>query len=212
MGEPQVCNNFARKSIRGFFHDFMSNGIDGSILSEHNISINFGLCRWAQYINVLSDYTGCDPGSIIAMSGQLGYLACGVPIWDQDRDVKPFVTIGRPHPCSQNLDPQMFDMTTGQRGDDFSDTQASANATAMEEFWYVANGHTHARPDGEVEYSAEAGAAAHAIGRVTCQPDGVDMSGSLIKFKEGFFHKPRQAGLTATEFYREALGKMAETQ
>ena len=94
MTEPQVCNNFARKSIRGFFHDFMSHGIDGSILSECNISINFGLCRWTQYVNVLSDETGCDPGSIIAMAGELGYEACGVPIWEQDRDAKPFVTIG----------------------------------------------------------------------------------------------------------------------
>ena len=73
MTEPQVCNNFARKSIRGFFHDFMSNAIDGSILSECSISINFGLCRWAQYINALSDETGCDPGSIIAMAGELGF-------------------------------------------------------------------------------------------------------------------------------------------
>lgn len=30
--EAQVCNNFARKSVRGFFHDFMSNHIDGSVL------------------------------------------------------------------------------------------------------------------------------------------------------------------------------------
>ena len=43
----QVCNNFARKSIRGYFHDFMSGGVDGSILSELNVVINHGLCRWA---------------------------------------------------------------------------------------------------------------------------------------------------------------------
>ena len=48
--EPQICNNFARKSIRGFFHDFMSDGIDGSLLYEHDIEMNFGLCRWAQYV------------------------------------------------------------------------------------------------------------------------------------------------------------------
>jgi hypothetical protein len=65
-------------------------GIDGSILSEHDISINFGLCRWAQYVNVLSDATTCDPGSVIAMAGMLGYEACGVPIWVQDVAVKPF--------------------------------------------------------------------------------------------------------------------------
>jgi hypothetical protein len=137
MTEPQRCNNFARKSIRGFFPDYMSNGIDGSILSESHIAINFGLCRWGQYINVLSDHTGCDPGSIIAMAGQLAYAACGVQIWDLDQFQAPVVHIGRPNPCAHNLDPQMFDTATGQRWDDFSDTQASANASAMESFWYV---------------------------------------------------------------------------
>ena len=51
------------------------------VLSEHNVSMNFGLCRWAQYVNVLSDATGCDPGSVVAMAGELGYLACGVSPW-----------------------------------------------------------------------------------------------------------------------------------
>ena len=77
---PLSGRSFARKSVRGFFHDYMSNGADGSILDEHTISINFGLCRWAQYINVLSDATTCDPGSIIAMAGQLGYEACGAEV------------------------------------------------------------------------------------------------------------------------------------
>ena len=99
-------------------------GIDGSILSEHDISINFGLCRWAQYVNVLSDATTCDPGSVIAMAGMLGYEACGVPIWDQDEAVKPFVHLGRAYTCGQNLDGEMFDEATGQRKDQFSDTQA----------------------------------------------------------------------------------------
>ena len=65
--------------MRGFFHDYMSHAVEGSILSEHHMRINFGLCRWAQYINVLSDETGCDPGSVIALAGYLGYEACGVP-------------------------------------------------------------------------------------------------------------------------------------
>jgi hypothetical protein len=152
----QVCNNFARKSIRGFFHDFMSNHIDGSLLSEHNVSMNFGLCRWAQYVNVLSDETRCDPGSIVAMAGELGYLACGVSIWELDVATHPDVTIGRPHPCGQNIDDATFDLAVRQRRDAFSDTQTAVNATAMEELWYAANGHSHPAPDGEAEYSAEA--------------------------------------------------------
>ena len=216
MTEPQVCNNFARKSIRGFFHDFMSNAIDGSILSssEHHIAMNFGLCRWAQYINVLSDETMCDPGSIIAMAGELGYEACGVPIWEQDFDVKPGVTIGRAAACGPNLDGNpLFDLTITQRSDLFSDAQTAVNATAMEEMWYVINGHTHGRPDGEVEYSAEASAAAHAVGRVTCPPDGTDLYGNKLDVSTGFFHRQRSASsLTNKEFYREALSKFGATQ
>ncbi len=216
-GEEQVCNNFARKSVRGFFHDFMSSAIDGSILSETTIQINFGLCRWAQYINVLADETTCDPGSIIAMAGELGYDACGVKTWEFDHNTKPGVTIGRPHPCGQSLNDEMFE-TEGkfekfpQRYFRFSDTQAAANSTAMEEFWYTLNSHTHARPDGEAEYSGEASAHAHAIGRVTCQPDGVDETGSPIDFKLGFFHKPRSAGLSVDDQFTEALDKIRQTQ
>jgi hypothetical protein len=240
--EPQVCNNFARKSIRGFFHDFMSNGIDGSILSEHDIGHNFGLCRWAQYINVLSDHTKCDPGSIIAMAGMLGYKACGVDVWNLDVAVIPFVEIGRKYECKSKLDTQLFDQHTRQRQHRFSDTQLSANATAMEEFWYdkmrilkkllfflrlhvsfhyfvlylsryVTNSH-FARGDGEVEYSAEAGAAAHAIGRVTCRPDGVDLNGESVDHSLGFFHEKRDESrdYTESEFYQEAIGKMRDTQ
>ena len=61
--------------------------------------------------------------------------------------------------------------------------------------------HHFNRGDGEIEYSAEAGAAAHAIGRVTCQPDGVDNTGNQIDFQAGFFHKQRsERNLTAEEF------------
>lgn len=38
----QQCNNFALKSIRGFFHDQMSSEIDGSILFEMNAPLNLG--------------------------------------------------------------------------------------------------------------------------------------------------------------------------
>jgi hypothetical protein len=214
-GEPQVCNNFARKSIRGFFHDFMSNGIEGSILAEHHLAHNFGLCRWAQYVNVLSDETGCDPGSVVAMAGQLGYQACGVHLWDLDVAAKPAITLSRPFPCAKNFaGSKLFDGDTAQRAERFSDTQLSANSTAMEEFWYAANAHTHKRPDGEVEYSAEAGAAAHAVGRVTCDPDGFDFEGKPAAFQKGFFHVQRAAGapLTAKAFFNEAMSKITGTQ
>ena len=193
----------------------MSDGIDGSLLYEHDISMNFGLCRWAQYINVLSDETTCDPGSIIAMAGMLGYKACGVEIWESDVAVKPVVHVGRGYGCGKvnSKGDEMFDQETGQRLDQFSDTQASANATAMEHFWYTLNSHTHAAPDGEAEYSAEAGAAAHAVGRVTCQPDGFNLDGERVEFTKGFFHKKRSDSITTEkQFYREAINKIADTQ
>jgi hypothetical protein len=228
MTEPQVCNNFARKSVRGIFHDFMSNAVDGSILSEHDVSMNFGLCRWAQYINVLSDETSCDPGSIIAMAGELGYEACGVSLWELDVAVKPGVTINRPYPCGMNIDGSpMFDSSTSQRKHSFSDVQLATNSTAMEESWYAANGHTHGIPDGEVEYSAEAGAAAHAIGRVTCPPEGVGEEGLPLTYQTGFFHTQRGNLEAPTNpdplafppqrtqgqrFFNEAMHKLGGTQ
>ena len=82
----------------------------------------------------------------------------------------------------------------------------------MEEFWYTTN-HHFPRGDGEIEYSAEASAAAHAIGRVTCQPDGTDTEGNHIDFSLGFFHKKRDVTKTTErEFYQEALDKIRETQ
>ena len=209
----QICNNFARKSIRGLFHDYMSNAIDGSILAEHDISMNFGLCRWAQYMNVLSDHTKCDPGSIIAMAGELGYVACGVDLFNLDVDVKPKVTINRPFPCGINVDQSpLFDPHTSQRKEQFSDAQLATNSTAMEEFWYAANSHTHGRPDGEIEYSAEAGAAAHAVGRVTCSPDGLTNTGNHPQYKLGFFHEVRNDGINVDNEYSEGLQKMQQTQ
>ena len=91
----QQCNNFALKSVRAFFHDYMSSAIDGSLLSEMDVEMNVGLCRFSQYVNVLSDKTLCDPGSIIALAGMLGFEACGVKLWELDQDVKPPTSIGR---------------------------------------------------------------------------------------------------------------------
>ena len=56
-------------------------------------------------------------------------------MWELDTDVKPTVVIGRPYQCSANSDNDLFDPVTGHRKDEFSDTQLSANSTAMEEFW-----------------------------------------------------------------------------
>ena len=67
-----VCNNFARKAVRAWFHDLITGGVDGSLLSEQHMGMNFGLCRFSQYVNALSDATGCDPGGIVAMAGFLG--------------------------------------------------------------------------------------------------------------------------------------------
>ena len=60
----------------------MSTEIEGSLLFENDIEMNIGLCRYTQYVNLLADETACDPGTIIAMAGQLGFDACGVSIWE----------------------------------------------------------------------------------------------------------------------------------
>lgn len=85
--------------------------------------------------------------------------------------------------------------------------------TFSQQFWYTTN-NDFGPTDGEVEYSARAGAAAHAIGRVTCQPDGVDLNGDRIDFKLGFFHTARsdKARSSTKEFVKEALYKMRDTQ
>jgi len=41
----------------------------------------------------------CDPGSIIAMAGELGYESCGVNIWLSDVAAKPRVTLNRGCEC-----------------------------------------------------------------------------------------------------------------
>ena len=55
--------------------------------------------------------------------------------------------------------------------------------------------------------------AAHAIGRVTCAPDGTDTDGNHIDFSLGFFHVQRDDSLTTNrERYQEALNKIGDTQ
>mmetsp|Transcript_20821 Transcript_20821/g.28650 ORF Transcript_20821/g.28650 Transcript_20821/m.28650 type:complete len:638 (-) Transcript_20821:879-2792(-) len=189
-GVEQQCNNFALKSIRAFFHDYMSSAIDGSLLSEMAVEMNVGLCRFSQYVNVLSDDTTCDPGSIIAMAGMLGFQACGVRLWELDQDVKPVTTIARGYTCAHNNNPKFINPATGQRFPQFDDIFVASNSTAMEEFWYLINGHngmTFRPPDGEVEYSGEASGAAHVIGRVTC-PITSKVDGVTVNVRTGFFH------------------------
>ena len=130
------------------------------------------MCRWAQYINALSDATRCDPGSIIAMAGELGFEACGAQLWRMDKDAKPLVHVGRGYACAANYNPKLTNTSTGARLARHEDVMVANDARATEEFWYAANGHSHAPPDGEIEYSGEATASAHVIGRVTCPLTG----------------------------------------
>ena len=185
----QQCNNFALKSVRAFFHDYMSSAIDGSLLSEMDVEMNVGLCRFSQYVNILSDKTLCDPGSIIALAGMLGFEACGVKLWELDQDVKPPTSIGRGYTCASNNNPKFIDPKTGQRFPQFDDLIVASNATAMEQFWYLINGHNGGGfrpPDGEVEYSAEASGAAHVIGRVTCPLTG-KVGNTNVHARAGYF-------------------------
>eukprot|EP01035_Chromulina_nebulosa_P026882 gene26883-35260_t len=185
----QQCNNFALKSVRAFFHDYMSCAIDGSLLSEMDVEMNVGLCRFSQYVNVLSDQTLCDPGSIIALAGMLGFEACGVKLWELDQDVKPPTSIGRGYTCASNNNPKFINPLTGQRFPEFDDLMVASNSTAMENFWYLINGHDGGGfrpPDGEVEYSAEATGAAHVIGRVTCPLTG-KVGNTNVHARAGFF-------------------------
>lgn len=191
----QQCNNFALKSVRGFFHDHMSADIEGSILFELHQSYNVGLCQWSKYINTLSDATMCDPGSIIAMAGELGFDACGVDLWNADTEAKPHVNIGRGYQCKANYSPRFHNMSNGHRLPQFNDIHVASSAAATEEHWYALNGHAFAEPgdrsdrfgDGEIEYSGEATASSHVIGRVTCPVTGEN---GVVNphVRTGFFH------------------------
>merc|ERR1719242_1898431 len=63
-----------------------------------------------------------------------------------------------------------------------------------------------------VEYSAEAFAAMHAVSRVTCPSDGVDILGQTPNIDNGFFHISTSSGLTTEQFFLEAMQKIGETQ
>ena len=96
--------------MRGFFHDVQSADIEGSILHELGAKFNVGLCKWAQYVNALSDATGCDPGSIIAMAGELSFKACGADPWgNASENGQHFVHIGRGYECKDNYSPLLFE-------------------------------------------------------------------------------------------------------
>lgn len=152
----QQCNNFARKSVQGFFHDFLSSWIEGSVLHELHTDDNKGLCKWGQYIAALSDTTQCDPGSIIAMAGILGSEACGEPMmkggafqggsWCQyafdTGDKKPksckgplnggIVTILRGYPCKERMSDRFF--SNGRMKDDFNGLMLSSDPGKMDDF------------------------------------------------------------------------------
>lgn len=236
--DEQVCNNFALKSVRGFFHDYMSSDIEGSVLSENHLDMNVGLCRWTQYINVLSDHTMCDAGSIITMAGYLGYEACGFKLFSADIDVKPYVYLNGGMMCSarttgkdaapKKTSHPLFDAVTGQRLEEFDDLTVSASSKSTEDFWCATNPHSCATgdrarsdglSDGEVEYAGEATAAAHIIGRVTCPVSGkVAGEGTPPVIHPGFFHLPRGSkakgvGMKALEEHvNEGYRRFSDTQ
>ena len=108
-----------------------------------------------------------------------------------------------------------MDMETDERLEEFSDVHVAVNGTAMEEFWYVVNGHTHPKPNGEVSYSGSATASAHAIGRVTCPVDGKDTKGKERKedIRMGFFHLHRgDAKANVVERFKESGMRLSHTQ
>ena len=127
------------------------------------------LCR---YVNVLSDHTRCDAGSIVQMAGFLGYEACGFPLWDVDSAVKPYVKLNRGMSTSArstggDIFPKkksnpLFDATTGQRLAKFDDITIAASSKTTEDFWCTVNPHgcatgdgarTDGKSDGEAEYA-----------------------------------------------------------
>ena len=161
--------------MRGFFHDFQTADIEGSILWELNMTFNGGLCKWAQYINALSDTTGCDPGSIITMAGELGFKACGIDLWAEGGEgrLSP-LHIGRGYECKANFNPSLDEVDAHgqvQRRHEFDDLEVSSNATAMENFWWALGGHYNPST-AQLFYATQAWAATHAVGRVTCPISG----------------------------------------
>ena len=192
----QVCNNFALKSIRGFFHDHMSNHIDGSVLHENHVEMNVGLCKWTTYVSTLADETKCDPGTIVSMAGTLSYVACGTDMFSIDDGnpiALPQTTMNRGYQCKANVqNNKIFDPATGQRRPKWDDITVSSSSVATNQFWHAMNQHfTIADP--ELEYSVGATAQAHALGRVTCPQHvkGKDKTGKTPTITKGFFHRMR---------------------
>jgi hypothetical protein len=154
--DEQQCNNFARKSVQGFFHDFLSSWIEGSVLHELHTNDNKGLCKWGEYITALSDKTQCDPGSIIAMAGILGSEACGEPMmkggafqggtwcqyaWDLGGEKPKYckgplnggiVTILRGYPCTERMSDRFF--VNGDINEDFTGLMLSSDPSKMDDF------------------------------------------------------------------------------
>ena len=102
-------------------------------------SARVGLCKWNQYINALSDETGCDPGSIIKMANFIAFHACGIPTWELDAVTRPHINIGLPFECRANFNPLLdtVDAQTGQvrRDPQFENVKLASNGTALESFW-----------------------------------------------------------------------------
>ena len=144
----QQCNNFALKSMRGIFHDYQTADIEGSILWELDMRFNLGMCKWSQYINALSDTTGCDPGSVIAIAGWLSFKACGIDMWGKQSNFGAVegIGIGRGYECKANYNPLMdapdpaFNGAMNRRHE-FSDLSTSSNASNMEDFFWALTGH-----------------------------------------------------------------------
>merc|ERR1712176_335710 len=131
---------FAMKAIRGFFHDSMTSWVEGSILHETDVDFNAGLCKWSEYVNVLSDETGCDPGSIITMGGFLGYQACGVQMYDHhlnNQDALRTIKINQPHECRSNLNPLFMNMSSKKKLPQFHDRMLMKDTDAAEKFWLL---------------------------------------------------------------------------
>ena len=197
--EEQQCNNFALKSIRAYFHDWLSADIDGSLLWELNHEHNVGLCKWAQYVNTLSDITGCDPGTITNVAAMLGFKACGMDVWGKGSEAiateeafaaPQVVTIGRGYECKTNYNPFLDEQSADgrwHRKSQLFDMSISSDGGLMEDFWWAAQ--SQLEPQNAVLfYTAAAWAGAHAIGRV--RPNELEKRGPSLGLPLSTHTKP----------------------